>query len=149
RTYLFYVKNFINDVDDGKYISLPFSSKENIRIIFDQIWNDNFFKFQESIIDNIVGDIQYLNYKFTDYLFQIMESNSQSETTLIIFGIAIFLIFDLFVFNKIYNEKIREMDSLVSFVFLVPQSIVNKNEKFKRYINIKSYYIFNIFYILY
>jgi len=138
RTYLYYVKNFISDNEEGKYVHLPFTNKNNIRIMFNQMWSDNFFKFQESIMENILGDIQYIDYLLTEYSMNSLSTNSRIIIITIAIGIFMFLIIDFFVFNKIYGEKIKEMDSLVSFVFLVPQPVVNKNEKFKRYISFNT-----------
>jgi len=62
----------------------------------------------------------------------MLDENSQSIIWLIILGMIMFLILGYFVINQLYKEKIKEMNTLVSFIFLVPPSIISKNEKFKR-----------------
>jgi len=64
REYLYYLKNFISDVEDGdRYVRLPFTTKENVKIIYDQLLNDKFFKLQDGMMENISGDIQYINFE--------------------------------------------------------------------------------------
>ncbi|OUM62400.1 hypothetical protein PIROE2DRAFT_11307 [Piromyces sp. E2] len=114
RTYIYYVKNFITNNEEGKYIHLPFTSKENIRIMYNQMFSDDFFKLQDSLMENIFGDIQYIDSSLMEYSKEVLSN--------------------FVIFHKIYEEKIKEMDTLVSFVFLVPQAVVNKNEKYKRFL---------------
>jgi len=130
--YLYRVENFKNNVEQGKYIRLPFTNKENIGIIYNQICNDKFFKLQDKLMDNIFGDIQYIDSKLTDYSVSYIEEQSKNEIIIITIGILIVLFFTFLVFNKLFKDKIKEMDTLVSFLFLVPSDIVNKNEKYKR-----------------
>jgi len=122
----------LEDVEDGKYIRLPFLDKNNIRIMFNQFLNDNFFKLQDGIMDNILGDIQSINMELMDYANAYITEISQLLLTIIIVGIVLFLIIDVFIFNAIYSEKVRDMNALVSFLFLVPIPIVNKNDKYKK-----------------
>jgi len=63
-----------------------------------------------------------------------LSKKSKEVMILIGFGIALFLLIDIFIFNRVYAEKIKEMDTLVSFVFLVPPAVVNNNEQYRRYI---------------
>ncbi|ORX47110.1 hypothetical protein BCR36DRAFT_296116, partial [Piromyces finnis] len=49
---------------------------------------------------------------------------------LLFVGVIVFFTIDYFVFNKMYSDKVKEMNSLVSFLFLVPSFIINHNEKF-------------------
>jgi len=135
REYLFQLKNFLNDVDDGnKYTQLPFTSKENIALVFENLSRDNFFKFQEGMMENISGDIQYVNDQLMNYSINLLNDKSEVVIILIVIGILLFIIIDLFIFEKLYRDKIKEMNTLVSFLFLVPTSIVNKNEKYKRFL---------------
>ncbi|OUM56941.1 hypothetical protein PIROE2DRAFT_18237 [Piromyces sp. E2] len=134
REYIFNVKNFLNDFDNGKYVTNTFTSKENIEILYEQFTEDKFFKLQEKLVDNIVGDIQYINQEIIDYSQSLLDDKSEELILLIALGILIFLIIAFLVLNKIYSEKIRDMNSLVSFLFLVPATVVNKNEKFKRFL---------------
>ena len=133
REYLFHVKSFIDDVNDGKYVSLPFLTKENIGIVFNQAFNDNFFKLQENLVDNIIGDILVADDNLISSSISILEKNKNVVIYMIVIGSVLLLIIDIFIFNTIYNDKIKEMTSLISFIFLMPQTIVNRNEKFKRY----------------
>ncbi|ORX61103.1 hypothetical protein BCR36DRAFT_271841, partial [Piromyces finnis] len=132
RSYLFYVNNFIHNVEEGKYIRLPFSNKENISIIFNQVLNDNFFKLQESLMDNILGDIQYINYDLMNKVISFVTETTDVILIIIGGGFIGILVIVFFVFNSLFVDKIREMNTLISFLFLVPQEIVNSNEKYKR-----------------
>jgi len=134
REYLFHVNSFIDDVNDGKYILLPFSTKENIMILFNQVLNDNFFKLQEQLVNNIVGDILVADGDLIDSSVTILEKNKKLTMYMVIIGSVLLIIIDIFIFNSIYNSKLKEMTTLVSFIFLMPQSIVNRNEKFKRFL---------------
>jgi len=132
REYLFYVKNFIKDVEHNKYIRLPFNSRDNIEIIYNQIKESDFFKLQNDIITNLYNALQFLDNQLIDLTIKMLDENSQSIIWLIILGMIMFLILGYFVINQLYKEKIKEMNTLVSFIFLVPPSIISKNEKFKR-----------------
>ncbi|OUM62540.1 hypothetical protein PIROE2DRAFT_11118 [Piromyces sp. E2] len=132
RTYLFHVENFINDVDNEKYVRLPFADKENIGIVYNQVMNDIFFKLQEGLMDNITGDIQYINSELLNYANTLLSNTSEMIVIIITIGVLIFIIIGVFIFNSIYSEKIKNMNALVSFLFLVPQTILNENEKYKR-----------------
>jgi len=132
REYLFHVNSFIDDVNDGKYILLPFSTKENIKVLFDQVLKDNFFKLQEQLVNNIIGDILVADDDLISSSVNILEQNKSLTIYMVIIGSVLLLIIDVFIFNSIYNSKLKEMITLVSFIFLMPQSIVNRNEKFKR-----------------
>ena len=122
----------MEDVEDEKYIRLPFLDKENIRTMFNQFLNDSFFKLQDGIMENMIGDIQYINMELMNYANSYITEISQLLLTIIIVGIIVFLIIDVFIFNAIYSEKVRDMNALVSFLFLVPIPIVNKNDKYKK-----------------
>ncbi|ORX42838.1 hypothetical protein BCR36DRAFT_149995 [Piromyces finnis] len=134
REYIYNVKNFISNYEKGKYVNVPFSSKENISIIFEEVSNDQFFKLQDSLVDNIVGDLQYINQVIMEHGESLLSQMSEEVTILIGIGVVLFLTIDFFVFNKMYTEKIKEMNALVSFLFLVPPSIINKNEKYKSFL---------------
>ena len=133
--YLYYVKNFITDVEDERYAKLPFTNKENIKILFDQELNDNFFKLQDSLMDNMIGAIQYIDQELINYCSDLIENKKTETLELMIIGIVTLIFIDLLVLNKIFEGKVKEMKALVSFVFLIPSSIVNKNDKYKRYID--------------
>jgi len=133
KEYLFHVKSFINDVNDGKYVSLPFSTKENIGIVFNQVLHDNFFRLQEQLVNNIVGDIMVADEDLINNSISVLNKNKNKAECMIVIGSILLILIDIFIFNTIYNNKIKEMISLISFIFLTPQSIVNRNEKFKRY----------------
>jgi len=133
REYLFHVKSFIEDVNEGKYVSLPFSTKENIGIVFNQVLHDNFFRLQEQLVNNIIGDILVTDDDLINFSVSILEKNKSLAIYMVVIGSVLLVIIDIFIFNTIYNNKIKEMISLISFIFLTPQSIVNRNEKFKRY----------------
>jgi len=120
-------------VESGNYIKLPFLNKENIQVLFKQDVNDSFFKIQEKIVNNIVGSIEAINEKLIEYMEDYLYSKKDSVTVMLIIASILLILIDIFVFNNIYEEKVKEMNSLVSFVFLMPKQIVNKNEKFKRY----------------
>jgi len=134
--YLYRVENFKNNVEQGKYIRLPFTNKENIGIIYNQICNDKFFKLQDKLMDNIFGDIQYIDSKLTDYSVSYIEEQSKNEIIIITIGILIVLFFTFLVFNKLFKDKIKEMDTLVSFLFIETTDIVNKKKKYKKKNNI-------------
>lgn len=134
REYIYYVHNFLDDVKDGKYERPNFINKENIGIIFNNVLEGDFFKFQDGAMDNIFGDIQYIDQELLSQVSVLISNNSTVIILLISIGIVIFLAIDIFIFNKLYSDKIKEMNTLVSFLFLVPPSIVNKNEKFKRFL---------------
>jgi len=140
RTYVYYAKNFVNDVEEGKYIKLPFNTKENIEILYRQFLNNDFFKLQANLVENILGDIYYINHELMEEVLVQLGNKSKEVVVLIGFGIALFLLIDVFIFNKVYAEKIKEMDTLVSFVFLVPQFIVNSNEQYKRFLETSQIY---------
>ena len=126
------MENFIIDANNGEFIQLPFTSKENIEILFRQVLNDKFFRLQEKLINNIVGDFLVLHDNLTSYSNIILNNQIELIIYLVIFGILALLIIDIFVLNRIFNDSIKEMESIVSFVFLIPQKIINKNEKFRR-----------------
>jgi len=131
-TYISNVEFFLKAVEDGKYIILPFVNKENIKIIYDQFINNNFFKLQNNLIDNIVGDIQYINDELIKLLIGLIETFNKTMIVMVIIGICLTLFSFIFILNRVFINKIKEMDSFISFLFLVPPSIVNKNEKYKR-----------------
>lgn len=121
-------------------------NKENIQILYQQDINDSFFKFQEKIINNILGSVEAVNQKLMEYMEENLNSNRDNITVLLIIASILLIFIDIFVFNNIYEEKVKEMNSLVSFVFLVPKNIVNKNDKFKRYDifnNLFKYYFYH------
>ncbi|KAG4107262.1 hypothetical protein H8356DRAFT_920448, partial [Neocallimastix lanati (nom. inval.)] len=135
--YLYYVKNFLIDVDnENKYLhaKLPFVSKENIGIIYQLVTNDNFFKLQEGLIENIFGDLQYINNELMYYSIKYITKQSDLIIIIILIGVLIFLFMDLAIFSKLFKDKIKEMNTLVSFLFLVPPQIINENEKFKKFL---------------
>ncbi|OUM67312.1 hypothetical protein PIROE2DRAFT_58857 [Piromyces sp. E2] len=132
REYLYYVNNFIYDVENKKYIRLPFYEKEDIQTMFDQEINDSFFKLQEGLMNNIYGAIQFINAKLNDYTEEYLQKNNKTTIEIIIIGIVLLIFIDILIFNNFYNEKIHEMDSLITFMFLTPQQIVNRHEKFKK-----------------
>ncbi|OUM58781.1 hypothetical protein PIROE2DRAFT_15861, partial [Piromyces sp. E2] len=134
RSYLYYVKNFITDVEDERYVRLPFNNKENISIIFHQVLNDDFFKLQEGLMENILGDIQYINYELMDDVIENISNIIDVIVADVIIGFSLFLIITIFVLYSVFKDKIREMHTLISFLFIVPQAIVNKNEKYKRFL---------------
>jgi len=139
REYLFYIKNFIDNVNDEKYIKLPFVNKENIQILYQQEVNDNFFKFQEKIVNNIIGSVEAINQNLMEYLDMNINSNKENVTVFSIVTSILLVLIDIFVFNNIYEEKVKEMNALVSFVFLMPKNIVNKNDKFKKFLETGSF----------
>ena len=94
--------------------------------------NDNFFKLQEGLMENILGDIQYVNYELMDNVIKTVTDTTDIVVTVIIIGLLIFLFIVFFVFNSMFVEKIREMNTLITFLFLVPQDLVNRVVKFKR-----------------
>jgi len=100
--------------------------------MFSQQINDDFFRLQEGLVNNIHGAIEYLNENLMEYSNGYLEQNNKITVELMFIGIIILIFIDIFVFNNVYNSKIREMDSLVTFVFLTPQQVVDKSEKFKR-----------------
>ncbi|KAG4106217.1 hypothetical protein H8356DRAFT_1628065 [Neocallimastix lanati (nom. inval.)] len=132
--YLYHLENFIIDANNGEFIQLPFTSKENIEILFRQVLNDKFFRLQEKLINNIVGDFLVLHDNLTSYSNIILNNQIELIIYLVIFGILALLIIDIFVLNRIFNDSIKEMESIVSFVFLIPQKIINKNEKFRSFL---------------
>jgi len=135
REYLFYVEDFIKDVNTtSKYVVLPLTSKENIKIIYDQFIENDFFKLQNDLIDNIVGDIQFIDDELIKLSVGMIESFNDSMLIIISIGVVLIIIIVIFVLNRMFVNKIREMNTLISFLFLVPYSIVNKNEKFKRFL---------------
>ncbi|ORX49603.1 hypothetical protein BCR36DRAFT_370628 [Piromyces finnis] len=140
RVYLFNVKSFINSIEDTKYVNVTFSNKENIAIIYEKISNDNFFKLQDGLVNNIIGDLQYINQNIMNNTEEFLKEKSKEIIVIITVGVIVFLAIDYFVFNKMYSDKIKEMNSLVSFLFLVPSSIVNHNEKFKRFLETTQTY---------
>ncbi|KAL6605489.1 hypothetical protein U3516DRAFT_556458 [Neocallimastix sp. 'constans'] len=137
--YLYYVKNFISDVEDERYVKLPFTNKENIKILFDQELNDNFFKLQDSLMDNMIGAIQYIDQELINYCSDLIENKKTETLELMIIGIVTLIFIDLLVLNKIFEGKVKEMKALVSFVFLIPSSIVNKNDKYKRFLETSQF----------
>jgi len=132
--YLYHVKGFMDNVKEGKYIRLPFSNDENIKIMFNQVKNDNFFKLQEKLVNNLIGDIQVMDDYLISSSLELLDANRDTLIYVVIFGSLILLFIDVFIFNKIYKKKIIDIHTLVSFVFLMPQPMVNKIEKFKRFL---------------
>jgi NADH:ubiquinone oxidoreductase subunit 6 (subunit J) len=132
--YLLNVEQFINDVDNDKYAIVPFTNRENIKMIYDQIVDSDFFKLQSGLIDNIVGDIQFIDSELIKLTRGMVDEFY--DTMIIIVGVGIVLIFFIviFILNKLFVKKIKEMNTFISFLFLVPPSIVNKNEKYKRFL---------------
>jgi len=130
--YLYHVKGFMDNVKEGKYDRLPFSNEENIKIMFQQVINDNFFRLQEKLVNNLIGDIQVMDDYLISSSLQLLDSNRDMLIYVVIFGSLILLFIDVFVFNKAYKKKISDVNTLISFVFLMPQPMVNKMEKFKR-----------------
>ena len=130
--YLLNVEQFINDVDNDKYAIVPFTNRENIKMIYDQIVDSDFFKLQSGLIENIVGDIQFIDSELIKLTRGMVDEFY--DTMIIIVGVGIVLIFFIviFILNKLFVKKIKEMNTFISFLFLVPPSIVNKNEKYKR-----------------
>ncbi|ORX45584.1 hypothetical protein BCR36DRAFT_259127, partial [Piromyces finnis] len=130
--YLVNVKSFIENLKEDKYIKLPFSNAENIKIMFEQMKNDNFFRLQEKLVNNLIGDIQVID----DYLISssllLLDSNKNTLIYVVSIGCGILIIIDIFVFNKVYQTKIKNLDAFISFVFLMPQSLVNKIDRFKK-----------------
>jgi len=127
--YLYSVKNFLQDVESGdKYLHarLPFITKENMRIIYNLVTNDNFFKLQESLLENIFGDIQYINGELMDYTVNYISEKSDNIIIIILFGVFVFIVIDIFIFRKLFIDKIKEMKTLVSFLFLVPLQNITK-----------------------
>lgn len=134
REYIYYVKSFINDVNNNQYIQLPYSNKENIKIMFNQEVNDNFFKLQEKLMVHMIGAIHLIDEELVLYSNEVLHDNLKTTVEIMIFGIIVLLLIVFLIFNKIYEEKVKEMQTLITFVFLVPQQIVNKNDKFKRFL---------------
>lgn len=133
REYLFYVEDFVRDVSNtDKYVVLPPTSKENIKIIYDQFIDSDFFKLQNGLIDNIIGDIQYIDDELINLSVGMIESFYNNMLVIICVGVVLIIIIVIFVLNRLFVNKIKEMNTLISFLFLVPTSIANKNEKYKR-----------------
>jgi len=139
REYLYYVKAFISDVSNNKYIQLPYSNKENIKIMFDQEVNDNFFKLQEKLMVHMIGAIHLIDEELVLYSDDVLQKSLKTSVEIMIFGIIMLLAIEFFIFNKIYEEKVKEMQTLITFVFLVPQHIVNKNDKFRRFLETSQF----------
>ena len=101
-------------------------------MIYDQIVDSDFFKLQSGLIENIVGDIQFIDSELIKLTRGMVDEFY--DTMIIIVGVGIVLIFFIviFILNKLFVKKIKEMNTFISFLFLVPPSIVNKNEKYKR-----------------
>ncbi|ORY74001.1 hypothetical protein LY90DRAFT_666452 [Neocallimastix californiae] len=135
REYLFYVEDFVRDVSNtDKYVVLPPTSKENIKIIYDQFIDSDFFKLQNGLIDNIIGDIQYIDDELINLSVGMIESFYNNMLVIICVGVVLIIIIVIFVLNRLFVNKIKEMNTLISFLFLVPTSIANKNEKYKRFL---------------
>jgi len=134
REYIYEVKGFMYDINDNKYNRPQFTNRENIQIIFDQVQNDPFFKLQNGLMENMIGSIQVANNELIMFATTQLESSSEIMMYIIIAGVLILIIIDIFIFNDVYEDKIKEMNSLVSFVFLVPRNIVNKSDKYKKFL---------------
>jgi len=134
REYIYEVKGFMYDINDNKYNRPQFTNRENIQIIFDQVQNDPFFKLQNGLMENIIGSIQVANNELIMFATTQLENSSEIMMYIIIAGVLILIIIDIFIFNDVYEDKIKEMNSLVSFVFLVPRNIVNKSDKYKKFL---------------
>jgi len=66
------------------------------------------------------------------YSIKYITKQSDLIIIIILIGVLIFLFMDLAIFSKLFKDKIKEMNTLVSFLFLVPPQIINENEKFKK-----------------
>jgi len=130
--YLLNVEQFINDVDNDKYAIVPFTNRENIKMIYDQIVDSDFFKLQSGLIDNIVGDIQFIDSELIKLTRGMVDEFYDTMTIIVGVGIVLIFFIVIFILNKLFVKKIKEMNTFISFLFLVPPSIVNKNEKYKR-----------------
>jgi len=100
--------------------------------MFNQVLNDNFFKLQEKLLINIKGGIQVVNYELITYINVILDNNLTSLTVLTVSGAILFIFTNIFIFERVYREKIKEMETLVSFAFLIPHQIINNNDKYRR-----------------
>jgi len=100
RTYIYSVTNFMNDVEEGKYIKLQFNTKENIKILYDQFLEDQFFMLQEKLVENILGDLNYVNHELVEEIK--VQLNTQSESVVTIIAIGIFICILIY----IYFQKI-------------------------------------------
>ena len=100
--------------------------------MFNQEVNDNFFKLQEKLMVHMIGAIHLIDEELVLYSNEVLHDNLKTTVEIMIFGIIVLLLIVFLIFNKIYEEKVKEMQTLITFVFLVPQQIVNKNDKFKR-----------------
>ncbi|KAL6612089.1 hypothetical protein U3516DRAFT_550317, partial [Neocallimastix sp. 'constans'] len=134
REYLYYVKNFLNDIQNFQYTQLELINRENLEIMFNQVLNDNFFKLQEKLLINIKGGIQVVNYELITYINVILDNNLTSLTVLTVSGAILFIFTNIFIFERVYREKIKEMETLVSFAFLIPHQIINNNDKYRRFL---------------
>ncbi|KAL6591207.1 hypothetical protein U3516DRAFT_805657 [Neocallimastix sp. 'constans'] len=132
--YLYYVKSFLNNIKELQYIQLELISKENLEIMYNQVLNDNFFKLQDVLIKNIKGGIEVANYELIKYSNVILDDKLTSLTLITVTNVILLIFIYIFIFNKAYREKIKEMETLVSFAFMVPQQIINSNEKYKRFL---------------
>ena len=130
--YLLNVEQFINDVDNDKYAIVPFTNRENIKMIYDQIVDSDFFKLQSGLIENIVGDIQFIDSELIKLTRGMVDEFYDTMTIIVGVGIVLIFFIVIFILNKLFVKKIKEMNTFISFLFLVPPSIVNKNEKYKR-----------------
>ncbi|ORX77038.1 hypothetical protein BCR32DRAFT_270911 [Anaeromyces robustus] len=135
REYLYHVKMFLLDIEKGtKYQRVPFTSRENLRILFDQEINADFFRLQDGLMSNIIGDIQVVDSTLIENSITILDKNTNLAIYIMAIGSVVLIGIGYFIFNKMYDERVKQMESLVSFLFLMPQSVVNKNEKFKRFL---------------
>jgi len=130
--YLYYVKSFLNNIKELQYIQLELISKENLEIMYNQVLNDNFFKLQDVLIKNIKGGIEVANYELIKYSNVILDDKLTSLTLITVTNVILLIFIYIFIFNKAYREKIKEMETLVSFALMVPQQLINSNEKNKR-----------------
>lgn len=134
REYVYHVRRFLNDYDDGKYIQLDFNSTENIRKLFTVILTDPFFKLQTNLVKDMTGSIEKIDEVLLAYIDKKISTCRSTLYYMLGIGVALFLLIDLFILNKDYYKKVKEMTTLVSIVFLVPSNIANENENFKRFI---------------
>jgi len=125
NSYIDSVNNFLDDVDNGKYIIVPFTNRENIKLVYDQFINDDFFKLQSSLIDNIIGDIQYIDSKLISLSVNEVDEIKNTMIIIVVGGIVLTIFIVAFILNKLFTNKIKEMNTFISFLFLVPPSIVN------------------------
>jgi len=137
--YLYYVKDFLTDVKDDQYIQLELINKENLEIMFNQVLNDNFFKLQERLIKNLQGGIQVANLELINYSKVVLDEKLTSLTTLTVVGAVTLIFINIFIFERAYKDRIKEMETLVSFAFLIPQQIINSNEKYKRFLETSQF----------